>query len=517
MMRPSRKLSPPALIIILSTIVRCLLSLLLNLGNDEVYYFTYAVQPDWNHFDHPPLIGLFIRLSTLDLQWINDFSMRLPAICGAAVNTWLIARCGQKIGNEQTGIFAAILYNTSIYTGIISGLFILPDSVQVVFWLAAICCMLALTDAPTATERNKLLIMLGIWIGLAILCKVHGVFLWIGFLGYLLFNKAHWFKNRYMYVAMSVTALLISPVILWNIHHQWISWTFHSDRVALKPSVDLISFFRTTLGQIAYQNPVNMVICILAYISISRNRLNIPSAKTRLLLWLAIPIIASTVVVSLFRPTLPHWSGPGFIAFNLLGACYLSSSQTLLPKIGKIRLLRASVALLVIVILSGSLLIKLYPGSLVTNKDPHRGTGDATLDLTGWETLRQGFEKTRDQDILQGHMQTDSPIITNKWFPAGHIYFYVAYPLKINIIGIGTLTDLHKFRWLNHLYPRISRGSNAYYITPSNNFTDPHTLYPGQFNKIHLVSKIPHIRNGKTARYWYVYHLVNALDDISPM
>ena len=130
-------------IIVCCSLMRCVLALLLNLGNDEVYYFTYAVQPDWNHFDHPPLVGLFIRIFTFNLHWLNDLSMRLPAIAGAAINTWLIAQCGQKLGSEKGGLVAAILYNTSVYCSILSGLFILPDSVQLVFWLASLlplCC-----------------------------------------------------------------------------------------------------------------------------------------------------------------------------------------------------------------------------------------------------------------------------------------------------------------------------------------------------------------------------------------
>ena len=36
--------------------VKIAISFLFELGNDEVYYYTYALQPDWNHFDHPPMV-----------------------------------------------------------------------------------------------------------------------------------------------------------------------------------------------------------------------------------------------------------------------------------------------------------------------------------------------------------------------------------------------------------------------------------------------------------------------------
>ncbi len=64
----------------ISIIVKIILANLLELGNDEVYYYTYALQPDWNHFDHPPMVGWMIRLSTLNLSWLSDLSLRLGSI-----------------------------------------------------------------------------------------------------------------------------------------------------------------------------------------------------------------------------------------------------------------------------------------------------------------------------------------------------------------------------------------------------------------------------------------------------
>ena len=42
-------------IIALATLGRLLIGGLLELGNDEVYYLTYAYLPDLSHFDHPPI------------------------------------------------------------------------------------------------------------------------------------------------------------------------------------------------------------------------------------------------------------------------------------------------------------------------------------------------------------------------------------------------------------------------------------------------------------------------------
>src|ERR1700761_4123470 len=117
-------------LLIVTAIIKLLVAGCIELGNDEVYYWTYAIQPDLNHFDHPPMVGLLIRLTTLNLHSANDISMRLGAVIGCSISTWLLFETGKLISNERTGWYAALLYQCAVYTTIISGLFILPDSPQ---------------------------------------------------------------------------------------------------------------------------------------------------------------------------------------------------------------------------------------------------------------------------------------------------------------------------------------------------------------------------------------------------
>ena len=64
-------------LITVATLIRFIIALSIDLGNDEVYYITYAKQLQWNYFDHPPLVALLIRLSTFNLTITSDFFIRL--------------------------------------------------------------------------------------------------------------------------------------------------------------------------------------------------------------------------------------------------------------------------------------------------------------------------------------------------------------------------------------------------------------------------------------------------------
>lgn len=495
-------------------ILRCLLAGMVHLGNDEAYYFTYALQPDWNHFDHPPLVGIFIRIFTLNLSWVNDLSMRLTAIASAGAGTWLIYKSGALLKNERTGWIAAVLYNTSIYTSIISGLFILPDSPQLVFWLLALLTALKLLlDTDHRKDENRRLILIGLYIGLATMCKVHGIFLWFGFGAYIIFHDRKYLGNVYLYLAFILTILIISPIFFWNLQNNFITWHFHSQRVEIHHAViDWSGFITATLGQLLYNNPFNIVLYILGFRVLKK--VHFPKKSLSLLSWMAFPLIIATTAISLFRTVLPHWSGPGFIPFMLITAFVPDmrpSGDN--PHVYR-RWLNAASVLIIILVILAPLVINFYPGTLGDKRPKRLGKGDFTLDMYGWTALRQEFKTLRTKDLRSGVMTPTAPIITDKWFPGGHILFYVGYPLHIPVVGVGSLYDLHKFAWLNRMEGYILKGADAYYITSSDSYEDPGKRYDADFKNITLAERIPAFRSGRLVRYWYIYRLKGALHQL---
>ena len=437
--------------------------------------------------------------------------VRMPGIVAAGVNTWLIARCGEMVKNQRAGLVAALLYNTSIYTSIISGIFILPDSVQLVFWLGALCTMLRTIQSghPAVIRRN--LLLTGLWIGLAIMSKVHGAFLWFGFLGFMIIDRPGLLKSPYLYVSIAITAVIASPILFWNISNDFITWRFHSERVTVtEQGIDLKAFFRTLIGQVLYANPVQIALFVLTGRVIARRQNFLDASVVALLLWCSIPIILCTTLISLFRDTLPHWSGPGFIGLMLIAASWIETQLGDPLRNFYRKMLHACIGVIAFVLIAGPILIKTYPGTMSPKPFPHTGDGDATLDITGWEQLLPAFEKIRNDDIRSGKMSGDAPILVHKWFPGAHIYYHVAYPLGMRVTGAGELNDLHQFAWLNGLYGQLPASADAWYISPSNNFTDPAEIYAGQFHSIEKAATVTQRRNGRTARYWFIYRLKSA-------
>jgi 4-amino-4-deoxy-L-arabinose transferase-like glycosyltransferase len=142
-----------------ATLVRLFLASQLELGNDEVYYWTYALYPDLSHFDHPPMVGFLAQLFTLNLFLTDDFFLRLGSIVLGACSTWVIYCIGKKVKNELAGLYAAILFSSSIYCSIISGFSLIPDAPQVFFWLLCLNWSIEILpqESITSSHRKKML------------------------------------------------------------------------------------------------------------------------------------------------------------------------------------------------------------------------------------------------------------------------------------------------------------------------------------------------------------------------
>src|SRR5215213_3642628 len=102
----------------------------LELGNDEAYYWLYSQYLQWNYFDHPPMVAVWIRIFTLNLVFSNEGFLRLGSVVGCALSTWFVFKAVATLHSEKAGWFAACLYNASFYAGITAGVYIMPDTPQ---------------------------------------------------------------------------------------------------------------------------------------------------------------------------------------------------------------------------------------------------------------------------------------------------------------------------------------------------------------------------------------------------
>ena len=176
-------------VVLLIFILRVLIAIYLPLGNDEVYYLLYARFPSYHYYDHPLLVGWFIKIFSFNLFWENNLGYRLFSIVLSIPTVIFIYKSMMVISNQRAAQLAVLLFLSSIYNFVIAGVFVMPDAPMLFFWTLSIYLAIL-----TFFDRNKIgqveekyFIPLCFALGLTCLSKFHGIFLIFGIFGFIFF------------------------------------------------------------------------------------------------------------------------------------------------------------------------------------------------------------------------------------------------------------------------------------------------------------------------------------------
>lgn len=493
------------LLLLISCLIRLLAAGLLELGNDEVYYWTYAAFPDWSHFDHPPMVGYLIQLSTLNLLLDNELFIRLGAVISMSIATYVMYLMVLRMANTSAAFISALLLNGSLYASIISGVFIMPDSLLLPLWLVSLYLLLnALGKEAITKDERKKIVFAGFTIGLAVLSKYHAAFLWFGAGMYILLNNRKWLREPALYLSLGITVICTLPILLWNVEHDFISFRFQGERVqffeqGLRPD----RFFTELFGQFFYNNPLVVVLTVATLFAVFKTKIQPPHQVKKILLFTALPLIGLILFFALFRKTLPHWSGPAYVTLIPLVALFVSESS----KNWHRRLASSAMPFCYLILIVGLIEINmgLFTPLFAKADVPLHKTGkhDVTLDMYGWKQFEHHFsEKWLANDTNK------LPVVSHRWFNAAHLDFYVATPNNLKLYAFGDLKAIHKYAWINAYRGELPIHSNAWYITPSRAFK-PVSIMAPYFESTIPQDTIAIYRSGQPATYFFVYKLLN--------
>ena len=493
-----------AWLLTISVLVRGFLAAFIEFGNDEVYYWTYAMYPDWSHFDHPGMVGWIMQIFSLNLLLHSEFALRLSSIIFMTLDTFIIYKIGCLVKNKIAGFYAALLYTASFYCFVITGVFIMPDTPLMLFTLLAMWCFIKWTHGGAS------LLWAGFFTGLALLSKYSAGFIWVGVGLYILLYDRKQLKNKYLYLSILISTVCMLPLLIWNMQNDFISFTFHGDRVSLFGKLQPLDFLAEIAGELGYNNPINYILIIIALVAFWRGKKYLDETSGRLLLCFALPFIGLFWFFSLTRPILPHWSAPAFTLLLLFPASYFADRQ--LVSDGTTRLPKpiiATVSLLVLVLVFGTLEIKtgfipLRFGERA-NSVQHYGESDFTTTIYGWRSIKDDFQKIREEKIADGEMKESDGMVGLQWFPMANFDYYVANPLGINMFGIRGIDKIHKYYWINEYRGGLQKGSDYWFLDESSDYYAPERYLDDKFEAIVPCDTIIVDRCGTPAKYVFVY------------
>lgn len=334
-----------ALLITGFTALRLLLAATVPLLPQEAYYWSWSQHLAWSYFDHPPLASYSIALTTA-VFGSTAFGIKAAAVLWALGWNLLWARLILDMYADRQLAFwtIAALNLTVLYEGF--GIGPTPDAPLIFAWVGAIWAMWRMSRSGD----GRWWFVAGAFVGLAWLGKYTGVLLLPVVLLYLLTSptQRHWLLKPQPYLAMLLSALIFTPVLIWNAQHEWVSLAFQSSRRVGEMGGFKPRYFALLLvTQFLMMLPYLFVVCIAALFRNARAWIahGLDDRTRLLLISAAVPIVLFTAT-SLRSLAKPNWLAPAFWSLAILGVQHLLTRDNGLRNL--LRGLASSAAILLI-------------------------------------------------------------------------------------------------------------------------------------------------------------------------
>ncbi|KAF0146327.1 MAG: glycosyl transferase family 39 [Rhodospirillaceae bacterium] len=289
----------------------------LNLSFDEAQYWIWAQMPAWGYFSKPPMIGWVIALTT-GLCGESEPCVRLGAPLAYLVGALALYDTGLRLYNPVIGFWSAIVFLT--LPGVaFSAMVISVDALLLMFWAVALAVLVR------ALAENRLIWwgVLGGVIGLGLLAKYAMLFFVVSLLLYLAWSPGRLLRTAGPWLAIIVASVLFSPNLLWNVANDFVTWKHTGANAHLARDVPFhpeagLTFFGTLF---VVFGPIPMAVFI--WLTGRSRQVIAVDSNARLLLSLALPVLAVMGVEAFLSRAHANWSAPAFVSATVLVVAWL--------------------------------------------------------------------------------------------------------------------------------------------------------------------------------------------------
>lgn len=200
------------LLLVTLFLIQILVSTGFELAHDEAYYWLYSQNLAWGYFDHPPLVGVVIKLFSFLPH--SEFSVRIGFILLQFMT--LLALFPLLERKDRTT--ATLLYFSFPLVSF-AGLLALPD-MPLVFMSALYCLSL---NRFLDKKDLKSCLTLGIVIPLLLYAKYHGILL----VFFTILAIPSLLKEKKFYLIALLSVLLFLPHVWWQYQHDFATLKYH--------------------------------------------------------------------------------------------------------------------------------------------------------------------------------------------------------------------------------------------------------------------------------------------------
>ncbi len=398
----------------------------LDLSPDEAHYWEWSRRLDLSYYSKGPMIAWLIAASTW-LMGDTLIGIRFLAPIFLALSSMIIYFLTLDIFHGRknaklTACAAGLMFQlTPLFAAF--GVVMTIDSPFIFFWILS---LYLLWKGLQNRENTLNWVLLGICVGMGLLTKYTMAFFFLCTFFLFIFSKEQRinFRIKGPYIALLISLLVFSPVIIWNAGHEWatLKHTAGQAHIAEGIQISFKDFFEFIGSQIGLLSP--LLFFMLFYGAIrsvsSADTSRTTNKASQFLFWFWFPVITFFLLKSLQGKVQANWAMPAYITVFIAGAAYFLKTEEI--KRGLKALSLAALTMLVIFFV-----ITHYPSiiSLPVKQDP-------TSRLQGWEELG------KKADTLYSEMSLPEGkkvfIFSDRYQVASELAFYMkSHPVTYNI------------------------------------------------------------------------------------
>ncbi len=273
-----------------------------ELQDDEAYYWVYGQYLDWGYFDHPPMIGLLVKMGYSIIP--HELGVRLFPFILHVLSLVLIEKLTR---HREPFLFYTIALSIAVLQ--LTGFVAVPD-IPLIFFTAVFfwCYQRFVKNRDIANS-----ILLGLSIALLFYSKYHAVLVVL----FTLLSNIRLLTRYHTYVAAFVALLLFTPHLWWQYQHDWVSFRYH----LFESNVNAYRFSFTgdyLLGQVLLPGPLAGFILLPAALLYKTK-----DQTEKALRFTMIGIYAFFLLSSFRGKVEANWTSPALVPLIILSHQYL--------------------------------------------------------------------------------------------------------------------------------------------------------------------------------------------------
>lgn len=301
--------------IVVLVLLRVAVAAAAPLTADEAYYWRLSQHLAGGYLDHPPMFAVIIRLGTL-IAGDTALGVRLVSVLLALPASWAVWRAAAILfDDERLAATAALFFNLTLIVAV-GTVIVTPDSPLLVF---SAFVLLALAKVME-TGKGVWWLAVGAAAGAALVSKYSALFFGVGIVAWLLIvpELRRWLFTPWPWLGGSVALALFTPVLVWNVGHDWDSFVFQLSRLAVD-HFTLRYVAEYLLAQLGLATPCVFVLGVMGLAAFLAGRGGTRGVRVLLgaMVW---PLVIYLAWHSLHQRVEGNWTAPVFPAFSIAAA-----------------------------------------------------------------------------------------------------------------------------------------------------------------------------------------------------